>query len=61
MQLFTCPCCSLREEIEFHFCSEASNLRSNGDVLTEGWVNYLYMRHLPKKTVHAVSVHMACG
>lgn len=62
MQLFTCPFCGPRPETEFHYGSEAGNLRPDGaEASAEHWAGYLYMRANPKGETREIWVHMNCG
>lgn len=62
MQLFPCPFCGPRDEVEFHYGGEAGNRRPDGSEVTAGrWANYLHMRANPKGATNEIWVHMTCG
>ncbi len=62
MQLFSCPFCGPRDESEFHYGTEAGNVRPDGaDVPAGRWADYLYMRDNLKGATREVWLHMTCG
>jgi sarcosine oxidase subunit delta len=62
MQIFTCPFCGPRGEVEFHFGGDAGNHRPEGDdAPAEAWSAYLYARNNPKGASREIWMHLTCG
>lgn len=63
MQLFSCPFCGERPEVEFHFGGDLGNLRPEGfqSVSAETWAQYLYFRNNPKGIAREIWLHLPCG
>jgi len=63
MQLFTCPFCGPRVEIEFSFGGEAGKTRPEpaADVSDQAWAQYLYTNANPKGATREIWVHTTCG
>ena len=62
MQIFTCPFCGTRGEVEFHFGGDAGNHRPEGDdASAEAWSAYLYDRNNPKGAAREIWMHTTCG
>lgn len=63
MQVFSCPFCGPRPEVEFHFGGDLGNHRPEGfeGVSAADWANYLYFRNNPKGAAKEVWMHLTCG
>lgn len=63
MQIFSCPFCGERPEIEFHFGGDLGNLRPEGfqAVSDQSWSDYLYFRNNPKGLAREIWLHLPCG
>jgi sarcosine oxidase, subunit delta len=62
MQLFPCPFCGLRSEIEFHFEGEYGNSRPEGPTVDDQtWSSYLHLRNNPKGASAEIWMHLTCG
>ena len=63
MQLFPCPFCGPRPEIEFHFATEAGKTRPEPcpDVSARAGSRYLYDNANPKGATREIWVHLTCG
>jgi len=63
MQIFHCPFCGARNEIEFHFVAEAGKVRPEpaADVSGEAWAAYLHMTKNPRGPSREIWRHFGCG
>ena len=63
MQVFHCPFCGPRNEIEFHFAAEAGKPRPEpADAVSDAqWAEYLYNNAAPRGGAREVWVHLTCG
>lgn len=63
MQVFSCPFCGPRPEVEFHFGGDLGNHRPEGfaAISAADWSNYLYFRNNPKGAAEEVWMHLTCG
>ncbi len=62
MQLFNCPFCGPRSEVEFHFGGDAGKIRPEGHttVSDTDWADYLYVRRNPKGAAREIWMHLTC-
>ena len=63
MQIFNCPFCGPRGEVEFHFLGEFGKLRpeTTHGVSPEEWASYLYVQRNDKGNVQEVWMHKPCA
>lgn len=62
MQVFSCPFCGPRPEVEFHFGGEAGNDRPQGAAAVPAgvWAAYLHLRHNPRGAAREIWMHRPC-
>jgi sarcosine oxidase subunit delta len=61
MQLFPCPFCGPRDEIEFHYVGEPkARPESAGEVSDAAWADYLWFNANPKGVGRELWLHLAC-
>lgn len=63
MQIFICPFCGLRPEMEFRFSAEAGKTRPEPapSVSDAEWAAYLFSAAAPMGKAQEVWLHMTCG
>ena len=61
MQIFPCPFCGPRDEIEFHYVGEP-NARPEpaGSVSDAEWSEYLWFNDNPKGHAREIWLHLTC-
>ena len=61
MQIFTCPFCGPRDEIEFHYVGEPkARPEPAASVSDADWVDYLWFNDNPKGDAREVWLHLTC-
>ena len=63
MQQFECPFCGYRNEVEFHFATEAGKPRPEPaeEVNADEWNNYLHLQSALEDEVTEIWIHLTCG
>jgi sarcosine oxidase subunit delta len=61
MQIFPCPFCGPRDEIEFHYVGEPkARLEPAGSVSDAEWADYLYFNSNTKGLAREIWLHLTC-
>lgn len=61
MQIFPCPFCGPRDEIEFHYVGEPkARPEPAGSVSDAEWADYLWFNANPKGAAREVCLHLTC-
>jgi sarcosine oxidase subunit delta len=62
MQLFPCPWCGHRAEIEFRYAGDAGVRRPDRSADDQAWAQYLYFRRNAKGPATELWIHLGgCG
>ena len=61
MQLFPCPFCGPRPEMEFEFGAQAGKTRPEGEISDAAWSLYLYGESNPRGPSREIWKHATCG
>jgi sarcosine oxidase, subunit delta len=61
MQIFFCPFCGPRDEIEFHYVGEPkARPEPAGSTSDAAWADYLWFNANAKGVAHEVWLHLTC-
>jgi sarcosine oxidase subunit delta len=61
MQIFPCPFCGPRDEIEFHYVGEPkARPEPTGAVSDAEWAEYLWFNDNPKGHAREIWLHLTC-
>jgi sarcosine oxidase, subunit delta len=61
MQIFPCPFCGPRDEIEFHYVGEPkARPEPAGSVSDAAWADYLWFNANPKGEAREIWLHLTC-
>jgi sarcosine oxidase subunit delta len=61
MQIFPCPFCGPRDEIEFHYVGEPkARPEPAGAVSDEEWAEYLWFNDNPEGQSREIWLHLTC-
>jgi sarcosine oxidase subunit delta len=61
MQIFPCPFCGPRDEIEFHYVGEPKpRPEPAGQVGDDEWADYLWFNANPKGVGREIWLHLTC-
>jgi sarcosine oxidase subunit delta len=61
MQIFPCPFCGPRDEIEFHYAGEPKpRPEPAGSVSDAEWAEYLWFNDNPKGHAREIWLHLTC-
>ncbi len=61
MQIFPCPFCGPRDEIEFHYVGEPKARPEPADSVSDAaWADYLWFNANPKGEAREIWLHLTC-
>ena len=61
MQIFPCPFCGPRDEIEFHYVGEPKARPEPASSVSDAeWAEYLWFNDNPKGDAREIWVHLTC-
>jgi sarcosine oxidase, subunit delta len=61
MQIFPCPFCGPRDEIEFHYVGEPkARPEPAGSISDAAWAEYLWFNANPKGVGREIWLHLTC-
>ena len=61
MQIFSCPFCGPRDEVEFHYVGEPKpRPEPTGAVSDVEWSDYLWLNANPKGLAREIWLHLTC-